>query len=175
MSKRLDISPLAPVLAPSPGMLSFTVNRLWRWGKSASIPLSSSGSKTNSTCDGEKEASASGTDEKPEIEIEKVVLVRKTTELASILERREDVLRRLEHAHIKVSRPPFVVLLFLGEHVVSCSTCQTISRVTQATTDHQICLAREQGPARCQTQNAAPLFPSLADEHPAWRCRNFKF
>ena len=103
MSKQLDISPLAPVLAPSPGMLSFAVNRLWRWGKSAAIPLSNSGSKTTSTCEEEKEASTGGTDEKPEIQIEKVALVRKTTELASILERREDVLRRLEHAHIKVS------------------------------------------------------------------------
>ncbi|KAF8595215.1 hypothetical protein BDV93DRAFT_611513 [Ceratobasidium sp. AG-I] len=103
MSKQLEISPLAPVLAPSPGILSFAVNRLWRWGKSAAIPLSNSGSKTNSTCEGEKEASTGETGGKPDIQIEKVALVRKTTELASIFERREDVLKRLEHAHIKLA------------------------------------------------------------------------
>jgi hypothetical protein len=36
--------------------------------------------------------------------IERVVLVRKMTELASLLERREDVLKRLEVAHIKLAR-----------------------------------------------------------------------
>lgn len=122
MSKGLDISPLAPVLAPSPGMLSFAVNRLWRWGKSAAIPLSNSGSKTNSTCDGGKESSEAGTDEKPDIQIEKVVLVRKTTELASILERREDVLKRLEHAHIKVSCSLCLLCCSRVEQVVCCPT-----------------------------------------------------
>ncbi|KAG8689846.1 hypothetical protein FRC09_012237, partial [Ceratobasidium sp. 395] len=96
MSKGLDIAPFAPVIAPSPGLLSFAVNRLWRWGKSATAPSSS---VSNSVCDGEKQPD----DKLPFVEIEKVVLVRKTTELASILERRDEVLRRLEHAHIKLA------------------------------------------------------------------------
>lgn len=101
MSKRLHVSPLAPVIAPSPGMLSFAVNRLWRWGKSATAPSTPAcGSRPPTP------------PEKPSIEIEKVVLVRKTTELASLLERREEVLRRLEHAHIKVSNCSF----FLEHH-----------------------------------------------------------
>jgi hypothetical protein len=95
MSKRLDVSPLAPVIAPSPGLLSFAVNRLWRWGKAATAPASI----TNSTCEAEQAAA----DKAPVVDIQEVVLVRKTTELASLLERREEVLRRLEHAHIKVS------------------------------------------------------------------------
>jgi hypothetical protein len=37
-------------------------------------------------------------------QVEKVVIVRKMTELASLLERREDVLVRLETAHIKLAR-----------------------------------------------------------------------
>ncbi|KAG8736865.1 hypothetical protein FRC11_002389, partial [Ceratobasidium sp. 423] len=89
MSKDLKVSPLAPVIAPSPGIRSFAVNKLWRWGKSATT--------SPPTCG----AQSSTPEEKPPIEIEKVVLVRKTTELASLLERREEVLRRLEHAHIK--------------------------------------------------------------------------
>ncbi|KAG9102105.1 hypothetical protein FRC06_002321 [Ceratobasidium sp. 370] len=95
MSKGLDIAPFAPVIAPSPGLLSFAVNRLWRWGRSATAPTSSS----NSMCEGAKSAE----DKPPVVGIEKVVLVRKTTELASLLERREEVLRRLEHAHIKLA------------------------------------------------------------------------
>ncbi|EUC63218.1 tranport-associated late exocytosis protein [Rhizoctonia solani AG-3 Rhs1AP] len=92
LSKDLRISPLAPVLAPSPGIRSFAVNKLWRWGKSATAP-------PPPTCGDQ----SSAPEEKPPIEIEKVVLVRKTTELASLLERREEVLRRLEHAHIKLA------------------------------------------------------------------------
>ncbi|KAG8737834.1 hypothetical protein FRC10_007761 [Ceratobasidium sp. 414] len=95
MSKGLDVAPFARVMAPSPGLLSFVVNRLWRWGKSATAPPSLS----NSVCEGATEA-----EDKPSVVgIEKVVLVRKTTELASLLERREEVLRRLEHAHIKLA------------------------------------------------------------------------
>ncbi|CAE6498576.1 unnamed protein product [Rhizoctonia solani] len=91
LSKDLKISPFAPVIAPSPGLRSFAVNKLWRWGKSATT--------SPPTCG----AQSSIPEEKPPIEIEKVVLVRKTTELASLLERREEVLRRLEHAHIKLA------------------------------------------------------------------------
>ncbi|KAF8752627.1 Late exocytosis, Golgi transport [Rhizoctonia solani] len=90
LSKDLKVSPLAPVLAPSPGIRSFAVNKLWRWGKSATMTAPP-------TC----EAQVSASENKRLVEIEKVVLVRKTTELASLLERREEVLRRLEHAHIK--------------------------------------------------------------------------
>ncbi|ELU42799.1 hypothetical protein AG1IA_03175 [Rhizoctonia solani AG-1 IA] len=96
LSKDLKVSPLAPVLAPSPGIRSFAVNKLWRWGKSATMTAPP-------TC----EAQVSASENKRLVEIEKVVLVRKTTELASLLERREEVLRRLEHAHIKVSAPHF--------------------------------------------------------------------
>ncbi|CAE6478030.1 unnamed protein product [Rhizoctonia solani] len=92
LSKDLKVSPLAPVLAPSPGIRSFAVNKLWRWGKSATA-------SPPPTCG----AQSSAPEEKPLVEIEKVALVRKTTELASLLERREEVLRRLEHAHIKLA------------------------------------------------------------------------
>ncbi|QRV77375.1 tranport-associated late exocytosis protein [Ceratobasidium sp. AG-Ba] len=94
MSKGLDIAPFATVVAPSPGLLSFAVNRLWRWGKSATAASPTS----TSSCEGDKPI-----EKAPVVEIEKVVLVRKTTELASLLERREEVLRRLEHAHIKLA------------------------------------------------------------------------
>jgi hypothetical protein len=115
MSKRLHISPLAPVIAPSPGILSFAVNRLWRWGKSAAASSTPSCEDQPTTAD-----------EKPIIEIEKVVLVRKTTELASLLERREEVLRRLEHAHIKVSNPSFSVNIIM---VYTCYGVTTACRL----------------------------------------------
>ncbi|CAE6363414.1 unnamed protein product [Rhizoctonia solani] len=64
LSKDLQVSPLAPVLAPSPGIRSFAVNKLWRWGKSATAP-------PPPTCGAQPSAS----EEKPPIEIEKVVLL----------------------------------------------------------------------------------------------------
>ncbi|QRW19975.1 tranport-associated late exocytosis protein [Rhizoctonia solani] len=105
LSKDLKVSPLAPVLAPSPGIRSFAVNKLWRWGKSATMTAPP-------TC----EAQVSASENKRLVEIEKVVLVRKTTELASLLERREEVLRRLEHAHIKLATKVLLAVKHKMQH-----------------------------------------------------------
>ncbi|GAB1525578.1 hypothetical protein RhiTH_008741 [Rhizoctonia solani] len=105
LSKDLKVSPLAPVLAPSPGIRSFAVNKLWRWGKSATTT-------PPPTC----EAQVSASENKRLVEIEKVVLVRKTTELASLLERREEVLRRLEHAHIKLATKVLLAVKHKMQH-----------------------------------------------------------
>ncbi|KAJ3556206.1 hypothetical protein NM688_g2150 [Phlebia brevispora] len=58
--------------------------------------------------------------------IEKVVLVRKMTELASLLERREDVLTNLEAAHIKLARN---ALQAIAEHLEAKSASDYLRQV----------------------------------------------
>lgn len=92
-----------PLAKPSFGLVSSTqpgfvnkivthlINRLRRYGFSHS-----SGDDTKSMIEGKAR-----TGSKPMIE--RVVLARKMTELASLLDRREEALRRLEAAHIKLA------------------------------------------------------------------------
>ncbi|KAH7915420.1 hypothetical protein BJ138DRAFT_1189738 [Hygrophoropsis aurantiaca] len=48
--------------------------------------------------------------------IERVVIARRMTELASLLERREDILRRLETAHIKLAKKALLAVYYVMEH-----------------------------------------------------------
>ncbi|KAF4590709.1 hypothetical protein EYR40_009306 [Pleurotus pulmonarius] len=113
MSRKIDKPSVGINSSTQPGFLnkivSFLFNRVKRLpAHLPHNPLSPS-SSTGSTTEG-------GTEERPnneEIpEIERVVIVRKMTELASLLERREEYLRLLETAHIKLARK---VLLAVGD------------------------------------------------------------
>ncbi|KAF9498980.1 hypothetical protein BDN71DRAFT_1464773 [Pleurotus eryngii] len=113
MSRKIDKPSVGLNSSTQPGFLnkivSFLFNRVKRLpAHLPHNPLSPS-SSTGSTTEGD-------TEERPNIEeipeIERVVIVRKMTELASLLERREEYLRLLETAHIKLARK---VLLAVGD------------------------------------------------------------
>ncbi|KAF7422401.1 hypothetical protein PC9H_010557 [Pleurotus ostreatus] len=113
MSRKIDKPSVGLNSSTQPGFLnkivSFLFNRVKRLpAHLPHNPLSPS-SSTGSATEGD-------TEEGPNIEeipeIERVVIVRKMTELASLLERREEYLRLLETAHIKLARK---VLLAVGD------------------------------------------------------------
>ncbi|KAH9891938.1 DUF221-domain-containing protein [Cubamyces lactineus] len=84
-------------------MFTFLFNRARR------LPAQVTRARTSgSSSPPESERSASSQDSDPESrdvpEIDRVVLVRKMNDLASLLERREEILRLLETAHIKLAR-----------------------------------------------------------------------
>lgn len=80
-------------------MVSFLINRLKKlelFSQAGDLPETSSDVSNQSAEGARQEGRKPG--------IERVVLVRKMTELSSLLDRREDVLRKLETAHIKLAR-----------------------------------------------------------------------
>ena len=81
-------------------MVSYLINRVRKleyFGHSESGSDTLSVTASTHTIDGQAE-----TGTKPEVE--RVVLARKMTELASLLDRREEMLKKLETAHIKLAR-----------------------------------------------------------------------
>lgn len=69
--------------------------------------------------------------------IERVVIVRKMTELVSLLQRREDVLRHLETAHIKLARKTLLAVKDAVEmrHMIQPARSGAMSQVSLTTTD----------------------------------------
>lgn len=114
LSRKLEKPSMGLTSSTQPGFINKSVAFLFNRAKrlpalGPQIPLSSTARPQNST-DGKDEArSPTENPENPESPenipvIERVVVARKMTELASLLERREDILRLLETAHIKLAK-----------------------------------------------------------------------
>lgn len=97
MSRPLAKPSLGIASSTQPGLInklvSFLINRARKHGFSSKAVIEDS----QSIIDGQAERG-----EKPVVE--RVVVVRKMTELSSLLERREEMLRKLETAHIRLAR-----------------------------------------------------------------------
>ncbi|KAJ8468601.1 hypothetical protein ONZ45_g17188 [Pleurotus djamor] len=103
MSRKVDKPSVGLTSSTQPGLLNkllaFVFNRAKRLP--AHLPHAMPGSPDPSSGSGEEHESST-TQDVPVIE--RVVIARKMTELASLLERREETLRLLETAHIKLAR-----------------------------------------------------------------------
>ncbi|KAJ7095817.1 hypothetical protein B0H15DRAFT_827221 [Mycena belliarum] len=108
MSRKLEKPSMGLTSSTQPGFINksvaFLFNRVKRLpAQIPPIPLSSTARHANST--DVKDEPNSPTENPNDVPvIERVVVARKMTELASLLERREDILRLLETAHIKLAR-----------------------------------------------------------------------
>ncbi|KAF5369353.1 hypothetical protein D9758_002763 [Tetrapyrgos nigripes] len=103
MSRKLEKPALGVNSTTRPGLFNKTFAFIFNYAKRLPAHMhtsTNSDSKGSESSNGESEAS--NPDDKPVIE--RVVIVRKMTELASLLERREEILRQLETAHIKLAR-----------------------------------------------------------------------
>ncbi|KAK7048413.1 CBM1 domain-containing protein [Favolaschia claudopus] len=105
LSREIEKPSLGLTSSTQPGFINKSVAFLFNRAKRlpiAPIPLSSAARDQAST-DKKNEASTSEPTNSAPV-IEKVVVARKMTELASLLERREEILRSLETAHIKLAK-----------------------------------------------------------------------
>ena len=110
MSRKLDKPSMGITSSTQPGFLNksfaFLFNRAKRIPRHLPMPLFSPADKTEaSSPNGEQEASDTITSQAAETfpGIERVVIARKLTELASLLQRREEILCLLESAHIQLA------------------------------------------------------------------------
>ncbi|KAJ7672754.1 hypothetical protein B0H17DRAFT_1170837 [Mycena rosella] len=105
MSRKLEKPSMGLTSSTQPGFINksvaFLFNRARRLPELVPpIPLSATARQTDA-----KDEPKSPTDNQDNVPvIERVVVARKMTELASLLERREDILRLLETAHIKLAK-----------------------------------------------------------------------
>jgi hypothetical protein len=105
LSRELDKPSLGLTSSTQPGFINKSVAFLFNRAKRlpAPIPLSTTARSQAST--DAKDDARSPTDPPRNVPvIERVVVARKMTELASLLERREEILRLLETAHIKLAK-----------------------------------------------------------------------
>ncbi|KAJ7175917.1 hypothetical protein C8R46DRAFT_1161021 [Mycena filopes] len=105
LSRKLEKPSLGLTSSTQPGFINKSVAFLFNRAKRLPVlpmPLTSTARARASS---DKEETNSPTDNSDNVPvIERVVVARKMTELASLLERREDILRLLETAHIKLAK-----------------------------------------------------------------------
>jgi hypothetical protein len=104
LSRKIEKPSIGVTSSVQPGLINKTVtfvfNRAKKLPGKIQDALPTSAKDEDRTSD-ERDKEKVGTQEKPVVE--KVVIARKMTELASLLERREEILRLLETAHIKLA------------------------------------------------------------------------
>lgn len=104
MSRKLDKPSVGLTSSVQPGFLNkslaFLFNRAKRLPSHLPAPLKVTSPTTSEGQQDSKSSRFSQTAPK----IDRVVIVRKMTELASLLERREEILRRLETSHLKLAQ-----------------------------------------------------------------------
>ncbi|KAF8634132.1 hypothetical protein AX15_001064 [Amanita polypyramis BW_CC] len=109
MSRKVDKPSMGLTSSVQPGLLNkcivFLLNRLKRRTTEAPPKLPPAGRENSlsSNCDAIKNADGSGSDNHTVPVIERVIIARRMTELASLIERREEIMSRLEAAHIKLA------------------------------------------------------------------------
>jgi hypothetical protein len=102
MSRPLDKPSMGLTSSTQPGFFNKIFSFLFNRAKRIPLPTSTTSESNPHGNDSAKSGSAPSAEDVPVII--RVVIARKMTELASLLERREDVLRHLETAHIKLAK-----------------------------------------------------------------------
>ncbi|KAL0069815.1 hypothetical protein AAF712_003085 [Marasmius tenuissimus] len=97
MSRKLEKPALGVNSTTQPGFINKSLAFIFNHARKIPVQLARSSDE-----DGPRSGSQSNPDDKPVIE--RVVVTRKMTELSSLLERREEILRLLETAHIKLAQ-----------------------------------------------------------------------
>ncbi|KAF9221015.1 hypothetical protein BS17DRAFT_758900 [Gyrodon lividus] len=120
MSRPIDKPSVGLTSSTQPGLLdkflAFGFNRAKRIPQHLPLPQSISLAPHRGTEQGLTEGNATPPEEPPKANsddtpaIDRVVIARKMTELASLLERREDILRLLEIAHIKLAKKTLLAI-----------------------------------------------------------------
>ncbi|KAJ7675759.1 hypothetical protein DFH06DRAFT_977107 [Mycena polygramma] len=106
LSRELEKPSLGLTSSTQPGFINKSVAFLFNRAKRLPvipIPLTAA-ARTQGSTDAKDEAGGSAENPGNVPVIERVVVARKMTELSSLLERREDILRMLETAHIKLAK-----------------------------------------------------------------------
>ncbi|KAJ7784498.1 hypothetical protein B0H16DRAFT_1681889 [Mycena metata] len=105
MSRKLEKPSLGLTSSMQPGFINKSVAFLFNRAKRLPVPPMALTSAARTRASSDKDEATSPTDNSDNVPvIERVVVARKMTELASLLERREDILRLLETAHIKLAK-----------------------------------------------------------------------
>ncbi|KAJ7078629.1 hypothetical protein C8R43DRAFT_351529 [Mycena crocata] len=108
LSRKLEKPSMGLTSSTQPGFINKSVAFLFNRAKRLPelvppIPLSSTARAARNSTDAKDEANSPTEPDNIPV-IERVVVARKMTELASLLERREDIVRSLETAHIKLAK-----------------------------------------------------------------------
>ncbi|KAJ7288266.1 hypothetical protein C8J57DRAFT_1115702 [Mycena rebaudengoi] len=107
LSRKLEKPSMGLTSSTQPGFINKSVAFLFNRAKRLPTlvpPIPLSPTRRGTSTDNKDESNSPTDDESHRPVIERVTVARKMTELASLLERREDILRLLETAHIKLAK-----------------------------------------------------------------------
>ncbi|KAJ7212056.1 hypothetical protein GGX14DRAFT_621525 [Mycena pura] len=106
LSRKLEKPSMGLTSSTQPGFLNKSVAFLFNRAKRLPVPQIplSSAQRPHDTADSKNESASPTENTGDGPLIERVVVCRKMTELASLLERREEILRRLETAHVNLAK-----------------------------------------------------------------------